>query len=69
MAHAIATANENNPYDVAWSGYFAAALQLRLREYLQAEALAERAVELSEKINFRRWRHIRDVSSVKRERN
>jgi hypothetical protein len=52
MAHAIATANENNPYDVAWSGYFAAALQLRLREYLQAEALAERAVELSEKNQF-----------------
>ncbi len=52
IARAIGIANENNSYDVAWSRYFAATLQLRLRAYAQAEALAEQAVELSHKNQF-----------------
>ena len=52
MARVMAIANEHNPYDVAWSGYFAATLNLRLREYERAEALAARSIELSEKNQF-----------------
>ena len=52
IARAIGVANKNNPYDLAWSRYFAATLQLRLRVYVQAENLAEQAVELSRKNQF-----------------
>ena len=53
MAQMMAAANGNNPYDVA---YLRAIVQrasgLTMREYEQAEALAARALELSEKHQF-----------------
>src|SRR5215472_10724699 len=51
-AQMMAATNVNNPYEVAWSGVLAARLHLDLREYEQAEALAARAIELSEKHKF-----------------
>ena len=45
-------ANVNNPYQVAFSTYSAAGLSAHMREYEQAEASAERALELSEKNQF-----------------
>jgi class 3 adenylate cyclase/tetratricopeptide (TPR) repeat protein len=48
----MAAANANNAHDMAWSGYLAASLWASMREYEQAETLAERAVELSEKNQF-----------------
>src|SRR6266851_5527250 len=48
----MAAASGNNPYAVAWSGFFAAYLRVYMREYEQAEILAARAVELSEKHQF-----------------
>jgi tetratricopeptide (TPR) repeat protein len=41
-----------NPYTTAWSAIYAAVLRAFLREYNQAEALAVRAVELSEQHQF-----------------
>jgi tetratricopeptide (TPR) repeat protein len=41
--------NENNPYDLALSGYYAVMLQIYMREYEQGEALAAQVLELSEK--------------------
>jgi tetratricopeptide (TPR) repeat protein len=41
--------NEDNPYDVALSEYFAAILRVLMREYEQGAALAGQALELSEK--------------------
>ena len=41
-----------NPYTTAWSAIYAAGLRAFLREYDQAEALAVRAVELSEQHQF-----------------
>jgi tetratricopeptide (TPR) repeat protein len=49
MAQMMAAANESNPFIMAFSTSFAAILQILLREYEQAEALAARGVELSEK--------------------
>jgi tetratricopeptide (TPR) repeat protein len=51
-AQMMAAANGNNPYEVAWSGYYAAALRILTREHEKAEALATRALELSEKNQF-----------------
>ena len=51
-ARMMAAANGNSPYQVAFSGYYAAQLRIYMREYEQAEALAARAVELSEKNEF-----------------
>jgi class 3 adenylate cyclase/tetratricopeptide (TPR) repeat protein len=51
-ARMIAAANRDNPFDVALSGYYAAVLRVLLREYEQAEALAARALELSEQHQF-----------------
>ncbi|HEV2170265.1 MAG TPA: tetratricopeptide repeat protein [Candidatus Binatus sp.] len=48
----MAVANENSPYEVAFSGFWAALLRLLLKEYEQAEALAAAAFELSEKHQF-----------------
>jgi class 3 adenylate cyclase/tetratricopeptide (TPR) repeat protein len=48
----MAAARGNNPFAVAWSGFCAAYLRIYMREYEQAEALAARAVELSEKHQF-----------------
>jgi tetratricopeptide (TPR) repeat protein len=48
----MTAADGNNPYLVAWSAYFAANLRVFMREYEQAEALAARALELSEKHQF-----------------
>ncbi len=45
----MAAANKNNPYEMAVSGVHAAQLRVYMREYDQAEALAARALELSEK--------------------
>jgi tetratricopeptide (TPR) repeat protein len=52
MARMMAVANESNPYEVAFSARFAAELRSSMREYEQAEALAARALELSEKHQF-----------------
>src|SRR5262249_4530512 len=52
MARMMAAVNGNNPWEVAFSGQLAAILRLSLREYEQAEALAARALELSEKNQF-----------------
>jgi class 3 adenylate cyclase/tetratricopeptide (TPR) repeat protein len=49
MARAVAAAIGNNPFDVAHSGYWAVRLHVYLREYEKAEALAARALQLSEK--------------------
>ena len=58
----MAAANANNPYDVACSGYFAAYTRVCMREYEQAEALAARALELSEKHQFPIRQHVPDVA-------
>jgi tetratricopeptide (TPR) repeat protein len=42
----------NNPHDVAWSNIFAAQLHLYMREHEEAETMAGRALELSEKNQF-----------------
>jgi tetratricopeptide (TPR) repeat protein len=52
MAEMMAAVNANNPYGVAFSVYCAAYLRIYLREYEQAEALAARALEMSEKLQF-----------------
>jgi class 3 adenylate cyclase/tetratricopeptide (TPR) repeat protein len=52
MARMMAAANRDNPFDAALSGYYAAVLRVLLREYEGAEALAVRALELSEKHQF-----------------
>jgi tetratricopeptide (TPR) repeat protein len=48
----MAAVNADNPYGVAFSVYCAAYLRIYLREYEQAEALAARALEMSEKHQF-----------------
>ena len=52
MAQAMAAADPNNPFDLAWSEFFAAALRVWLREYEHAEALAAQALARSEKHQF-----------------
>jgi len=52
MAQAMAAADPNNPYDLAWSEMNAAVLRVWLREYEHAEALAEQALARSEKHQF-----------------
>ena len=52
MARMMTAVNENNPHDVAISGIAAATLHDLLSEDKQAEALAARALELSEKNQF-----------------
>jgi class 3 adenylate cyclase/tetratricopeptide (TPR) repeat protein len=52
MARMIATAHPNNPYDLAFSGTFAALIHVCAKEYEQAETSAARALELSEKNQF-----------------
>ena len=42
----MAAANQNNPVDVAWSGWLGAETYLLLRESERAEILAVQAVEL-----------------------
>jgi tetratricopeptide (TPR) repeat protein len=46
------TANENNPFDLAYSGVLAARIHIQLREYEQAADTSARALELSEKHRF-----------------
>jgi len=52
IAQMMAAVNGNNLYDVAMSWLFAAILKANMREYEQAEALAGRALELSEQHQF-----------------
>jgi class 3 adenylate cyclase/tetratricopeptide (TPR) repeat protein len=52
IAQMTAIANDSNPYALAWSGFFAATLLLYTRQYEQAEALAARALQLSEQHQF-----------------
>jgi class 3 adenylate cyclase/tetratricopeptide (TPR) repeat protein len=47
--------NENNPYEIALSGYYLAYLNVYMREYEQAEILAERTLELSDKNQFQQF--------------
>jgi tetratricopeptide (TPR) repeat protein len=51
-AEMIELAKANGPYDVAHAGYHAACLHLYMREYKEAEELAARSVQLSEKLDF-----------------
>jgi hypothetical protein len=44
--------NGDSPYDMALSGYYAAYLRIYMRGYQQAESLAERILQLSEKNQF-----------------
>jgi len=48
----MAVANRDNPYELAFSLLFAANLRRLMREYEQAEALAARALEVSERNQF-----------------
>jgi len=50
MARMMAAANQNKPYELALVAFWDALLQIRMREYEQAEALAAQAVELYEKL-------------------
>jgi tetratricopeptide (TPR) repeat protein len=52
MAQAMAAADPNNPFDLAWSECFAAALRVWLREYEHGEALALQALARAEKNQF-----------------
>jgi tetratricopeptide (TPR) repeat protein len=52
MAQAMAAADPNNPYDLAYSEFCAAQLRMLLREYDHAEALAAQALARSEKQQF-----------------
>ena len=52
MARMTAAADENHPYEMAWAAYLAADCRDLLGEYEQAEALAERALEVSEKNHY-----------------
>jgi tetratricopeptide (TPR) repeat protein len=49
LARMMAETNQNNPVDVAWSGFFGTIAYLLLREHERAEMLAAQALELSEK--------------------
>ena len=48
----MAIVNRDNPFEMAFLGFLAAQLRIWTREYDQAEALAARAVELSEERQF-----------------
>jgi class 3 adenylate cyclase/tetratricopeptide (TPR) repeat protein len=48
----MAVANKDNPYEQAFSALFAANLRRLMRDYAQAETLAARALEVSEKNRF-----------------
>jgi tetratricopeptide (TPR) repeat protein len=52
MGRMMAAANDSNPYELAFSERLAAELRASMGDYEQAEALAERALELSEKHRF-----------------
>ena len=52
-AQMMASVNESNPYNVAFSGLYAANLRLLMREHEPAEAWAAQAFELAEKHQFR----------------
>jgi class 3 adenylate cyclase/tetratricopeptide (TPR) repeat protein len=51
-AKMMLVADRDKPYDLAFAGFEAAQLRVYMREYEQAEALATRALELSEKHQF-----------------
>jgi class 3 adenylate cyclase/tetratricopeptide (TPR) repeat protein len=51
-AKMMAIVNRDNPFEMAFLGFLAAQLRIWNREYDQAEALAARAVELSEERQF-----------------
>jgi tetratricopeptide (TPR) repeat protein len=48
----MAAVDANRPYDNAWSAYYGAHTRLFMREHAQCAALAERALELSLKLDF-----------------
>jgi tetratricopeptide (TPR) repeat protein len=52
MAQMMAAVNRNDSYEVAFSAWCAAVLSGLMREYEQAEALAARALELSDQNQF-----------------
>ena len=52
MAQMTAAAHGGNPFEVVFSAAFAAVIHNAMREYEQAEAVAARALELSEKIQI-----------------
>jgi tetratricopeptide (TPR) repeat protein len=52
LVQMMAAANADNPHDIAFAGDHAAELWVLMREYEKAEALAERALALSEEYQF-----------------
>jgi tetratricopeptide (TPR) repeat protein len=52
MAQALAAADPSNPFDLAWSEFGTAVLQVLLREYEPAEASAAQALARAEKHQF-----------------
>ncbi len=48
----MAFAKDQNAYELAFAGRFAAELQVRMRRYDEAEAMAAKTLELSEKHQF-----------------
>jgi hypothetical protein len=52
LARMMAEANQNNPAEVAWSGFLGAVSYLLLRERERAEMLAAQVLELLEKLQI-----------------
>jgi class 3 adenylate cyclase/tetratricopeptide (TPR) repeat protein len=52
VAEMMTGLDANRPYDLAWSGYYAAHLHLFMRDEVRSAALAEQALELSVKHQF-----------------
>ncbi len=51
-AHMMGAVDQNNPFEVAFAGYFASVLSVYHREYDRAAALAAQAFELSDKHRY-----------------
>jgi class 3 adenylate cyclase/tetratricopeptide (TPR) repeat protein len=51
-AQMVSVVDVDRPYDLAWSGYYAAHLKLFMRDEARSAALAEQALELSVKHQF-----------------
>ena len=70
MARMMAAANASNPYEVAFSGIFAALLRLGMREYEQGRGLGSAGARAGGKTSISAGRqHIPDVLSVRRGRS
>jgi tetratricopeptide (TPR) repeat protein len=52
MSRMLGLADENNPFELAFSGNFASELLVSMREYEEAESSAVRTLQIAEKHNF-----------------